>query len=506
MARRRSVSMICLILLVFVFNAFLFSAESGLSLDQFNEKADELLCPRSLRNAHWGVAVFDITNDRVIYEENLCKSFMPASNMKLFSTAVALEKFGPDFTFDTKFYIDGKIENGVLKGDLIVRGMGDPSFSYRYAKKEDPLLKMDALVEEIIEATGIKGIEGKIIGDDNFFTDDAIELTWESEDLSFWYAVECGGLNFNENVVQFRVKGRAGTIPELKVKSDIGYIKFINKATSYKEQGNSFNYSRNFLNECELFGNMRPGAVDTDRVSVNNATMYYLTAFEYALKKKGVNLEKASIKDIDALPKYAQKIDYENLQHVFTYQSEPLSEIIRMTNKVSHNLYADALLRLLGKKIKGEGSFKAGAKVVKETMQDWGIDTFGFCMQDGSGLSRRNFITPQVMMGLLNHMYESKHHEIFMASLPVSGEDGTLENRFYRTECKGRIHAKTGYINKVRALSGYAEAKDGKPYVFSIVCNNYLTSTSYINRLQDKFCDLIIKLNIEEDTKKNEGN
>ncbi len=476
--------------------SFLFYARSinFLNKSEFTEKVNKLISQRVLENAIWGIAVYDLKEKELIYSKNYYKSFMPASNMKIFTSAVALEKLGPDFCFHTDFYIDGKIENGILKGNLIVRGTGDPTISFRYAPNENVMKLMDGIVKSFLKKSKIKKIEGLVIGDDNFFSEKRISGTWENSDLPYWYAAETDGLNFNENVVRMYLKGVHKRKPILKVDPDIGYLSFVNKITCLKEKNSFWDYTRDLNNVVVLFGNIKPGENKKDRVSVHNPTKFFLKALEVSLKNNGVDISRTRFFDIDELPKTLQKIHYENLPLVYSYKSPPLSDIMIILNKKSHNLYADILLKTLGKIYEGEGSFKKGFKVVRQTLLEWGAYPLGFYMEDGSGLSRRDFITPETMIVVLKHMYESDNRDVFIKTLPISGVDGTLKRRFKNRISNKRIFAKTGYINKVRSLSGYAKAYNGKIYAFCIICNNYFTSTKFINNIIDTICDYIVLL------------
>lgn len=488
----KRIPFICVFTII-VFSAISLSAGSRfISAAGIGAKISHVVDQPSLENARWGIAVYDLNERKMVYSRNLERSFMPASNMKLFTTAVALEKLGADYRYPTRFYVKGFVKDHVLYGDLVVRGSGDPSLAFRYSDDKEGFSLMQGIAREIHEA-GIHKIKGRIVGDDNYFSEELFDATWEVSDLPYWYAAESDGLNYNENVVHFSLAGKK-PLPELMAKSDLNYMTFVNHLRSRRERRTLFDYSRDLNNVVTVFGNVRPGSKRADRVSVHNPTLFFLTALHKALESEKVDVSLSSVVDIDDLSGEKSELDYENLKMIYCYYSPELSELVTTVNKISHNLYADCMLRTLGKECGSEGSFAAGGKVVADTLLEWGIDPYGFAMRDGSGLSRRNLVTPQAVIGLLLHMQESKNAELYFNSLPISHVDGTLERRFANTSCKDKIHAKTGYINKVRALSGYAEGLNGKRYAFSIICNNYLTSTAFINGLQDKLCDLIVRL------------
>ena len=260
--------------------------DTALSVEAFSEKASALLHPSTLENANWAVLVYNLDSREVVYEENSDKSVMPASNMKIFTTAVALEKLGPDFRFKTNFYIRGNIENGVLNGDLIIEGTGDPCISNRYSPKGSSMEKMRMICREIISKVPIKAIEGKVIADDGTFTDERIDGTWEVSDVPYWYAAETDGLNFNENVAMLHLTGVEGAKPVVKVEPDLGFSALLTLQLLSTER-ERFDYSRNHLNEFHIKGNMPPGKKGSDRVACMIQQVIFLLQFKSALQSTG---------------------------------------------------------------------------------------------------------------------------------------------------------------------------------------------------------------------------
>lgn len=443
-----------------------------------------LLYPEELTNAFWGAALFDLEEDVLLFSENYNKSIIPASNQKLLITAVALDRLGADFNYQTCIYFDAAaIEQEVLIGDIYIRGMGDPSFAGRFYDDKSSLDLMENLVENIFIHNNIRGLDGQIVADVSFFSDRGVERTWENEDLSYWYAAASDALNFNENIITYEISASDEGDLELSMEPDTDYLSFDLQVTTNRENRTTVSYYRDDNKVVHVTGNVRPGESISRRVNVAEPADYFLYVFKSVAENKGVDLSRASFVIDDS-----SEIDYDGLSLVYSHLSSPMKEIIDLINKASHNLYADAVLKTLGQMEKSDGSFSAGGRVISEVFEEWGIESLGMYVQDGSGLSRRNLVTPQLLIELMIYMHGSPYFEDWLTSLPRAGRDGTLRQRFRDRDIQGNVYAKTGFINKVRALSGYIIIDEQPRYAFVLICNNYLTTTGFINQIQEKFC------------------
>jgi len=454
-------------------------------------------------NAFWGVRV-ERLNGEVLFDRNGDKEFIPASNMKLYTTATALDLLGPDFTYETRLDAVGTIADGRLDGALVMVGSGDPSFgSWHLPDGSDSRTVLRLWVEKV-KAAGIREIAGDIIGDGRYFTDDYYSSTWEYGDLPFWYATGSSGLAIEENCFRFTTApGTAEGAPALlTLLPDTTYVTPENemKTGAAGARTNADIVWRNPESNVVRF----EGTIAVDRQpfeqrgSIWDGAHYAAHLFKETLEREGVRVdgEARNIRSLAATD--LQRIDTADddvRKTLATYASPPLGELIAIVNKPSHNFFADQLLRTLGKIKKGEGSFRAGAEVVEEWLASIGApapDTLK--MSDGSGLARRNVVQPRQTCALLRHIAsQDRLRQVFYDSLPIAGVDGTIRRRMTAPPVKGNVHAKTGFITRARALSGYVTDADGEMLVFSMMANQFTVPVSEANGLQDKACEMLAR-------------
>ncbi len=459
-------------------------------LEQLKTELDQTFDEPAFSNAYWGVVVQSLKNGEILYSRNPHKNFIPASNMKLFTTAAALVKLGPEFRYCTKFYADSAIdENGMINGNLIIVGAGDPTITGRYYNGE--ISRPLEFWADSLKARHITAIMGDLIGDDNYFEEEIMGEGWAWDYQSDWYAAQISALSFNDNCINiyFAAGDSIGGPAKYQLMPETDYAEIINKVSTVRDgldKEISFK-RRHGTNHVEIDGAISSSSSpQRDWFSVENPTLFTATVFKQTLEKKGIQVF-GSPQDIDDLDGYSYRTDPANL--IFNYQSPPLWEIVDSVNKVSQNLYAELLLRTLGAHFRDIGSAQQGIEVVKEFLQEIGIDTDQFLMVDGSGLSRLNMITPTHVVKLLRYMRKHTYGNYFYKSLPIAGGDGTLKNRMQQTAAEGNVRAKTGYVGYVRALSGYVTTADSEELAFSIIANNYSVPTSMANLIQDQVCE-----------------
>lgn len=462
-------------------------------------------------NARWGLIVQDLETSEILYDRDGEKSFMPASNMKLFTTAAALATLGKDYRFETKIYADGITDTaGILHGNIYIVGSGDPSISGRYLE-DKPTTAILAEWADAIKALGIKKITGDIIGDDDIFDDRHVAGSWQLDYLAEWYAAENSGLAINDNCWDAVLQPARG----IALRSDtsqtlapdvwnqdpldtkyytisVDDIKAVpdndSTTTSGEEDDDSVSIER--LPESNMV--CLDGTLEEDSEpvhewgSIHNGTLFTATLLKEELGRAGVWVA-GNPRDIDDMDRPAAtqlKSNPGKLAH--THVSPPLSKILAIVNKPSQNFYADMLLKVAGAKALGLGSWTNGEKVVKDLLTIAGADTKSFNMADGSGLSRRNQIEPRQALALLVYMYGHPDFAVYEASLPIMGVDGTLKSRMTGTPAEGNVKAKTGTIGGARALSGYLTANNGHRLAFSMIANNYYTPTSAATEAQNQ--------------------
>ncbi len=458
-------------------------------LGQLQSEINAVLADPAFANAYWGVEIQSLKNGQYFYRRNVHKSFRPASNLKLLTTGTALVKLGTDFTYTTCLYRKGSISNGTLQGDLIIRGSGDPTITGRF--HDGNMLAVFQDWADSLKAHGIRRIEGRIVGDDNAFADEIMGEGWAWDYQSDWYAAQISALSFNDNCVDILfTPGKAvGDTVRFRLEPPTHYVRVINEVVTvpkHRAKGVFYHRERG-ENIVHVTGSIEIGSPEKrDWFSVENPTWYTATVFREVLVSRGITVGGPAV-DIDSLKNFGYT--QSDSLCVARYRSPDLAQIVRAVNKVSQNLYAELLLRTLGKVYRNDGSARGGIAVVKHFLAGIGIDTARVAMFDGSGLSHLDMVTPDEMVTLLRYLYRSPVSNEFLDSLPIAGVDGSLKNRMKGTAAEANVRAKTGYISNTRSLSGFVTTQDGELLVFSILTNNYLVPTSRANSIQDWICE-----------------
>ena len=439
-------------------------------------------------NAYWGVVIQSLETGEYLYRRNENKSFMPASNMKIFTTATTLCMLGSNYKYSTRLLTNGIIENKVLKGDLIIKGSGDPTFPKKY--RNDSLHTLFASWIDSLKSAGVSEVQGDIIGDDNCFDDQGMGVGWSWDDETYWFSAPTSGLSYNDNCVDLAVSPGEyiGSTAQIKLNPNTNYVSLKNNIRTVPPDtsANLDYFRKSGTNVINAFGVIPlNGTSRVESLSIDNPTLYTVTVFKEMMEAAGIKITGSAVDIDDVKPKKDFTTIYQTLN---TTTSMPMSEIIKMVNKKSQNLYAEQLLKTLGKELGGTGSVNRAIEIEKKFLSGIGIDPDKMMIVDGSGLSRLDLVSPMQITTLLAYMYRHKYWKEFYNSLPIAGVDGTLENRMKNSRATNNVHAKTGYINYVRGLSGYVSSKDGEMFVFSMLANHYTVPTSLVNNIQDLVC------------------
>lgn len=443
---------------------------------------DQALADPALVHGLQGVVVKSLKDGRTIYKKNDDLVFVPASNFKLLVSAASLDRLGPDYRFRTELCTSGeRTPEGVLKGDVILVGRGNPIF------KPDELQLMASKLKD----AGIRTIEGNIVGDDTWF--DAVRLGWgwNWDDEPYYYSAQLSALCLNKNVVDVYVRPgvREGAKPTVRVAPATSYMTVQNDAVTTKA-GTDKTISVDRLrgrNVIRVTGNIPLGHKSDgseEAVTVEEPGLFAVTILKEMLQRDGIEVKGNAVRG--RKPQNAELVAY--------HQSVAMREMLSLLNKPSDNLIAETLLKTLGAELKGRGSSSRGADVEMEFLKEAGLDMTAISIVDGSGLARMNYISPHNVVTLLTHMYRHKNSKIYIDSLPVAGVDGTLRNRMKGTAAAGNCRAKTGYISRVRSLSGYVTTKAGEPLAFSILMNHHLCSSAEVNVIQDKIVTALAEM------------
>jgi D-alanyl-D-alanine carboxypeptidase/D-alanyl-D-alanine-endopeptidase (penicillin-binding protein 4) len=435
-----------------------------------------------LVDAQLGVEVFSADRDEVLFASNSQKLLVPASNNKILTAAAALISLGPDYRFKTHVLADGLVSDGVLKGDLIVVGFGDPSSSSRIPPK-DPFRAFRDWAAKL-KQSGIMAIAGSLIGDGGAFEETERGHGWAWDDLPEGYAAPISALQFNENLLELEIKPgmKAGSPAFLRASPLPDYLNLDSRVMTEQEDiAAKIGFERGRNDEAVVVRGVLPfrSGTLTRTVSVEFPTLYYLSALKYILAQEGIDVSNCEIR---------QRRNYRPASSslLWTYASAPLSELLVPMMKMSLNLSAESFTRVLGLEMRGEGTFSKGKEVVEEALAGMGLNKEAYAYADGSGLSRLNLVSADALVHILRFMNKHPYFPAFYSALPIAGIDGTLESKMRRTRAANNVHAKTGSFANVAALSGYVQTADKEMLIFSILANNFIGSRDAVDRVQGK--------------------
>jgi D-alanyl-D-alanine carboxypeptidase/D-alanyl-D-alanine-endopeptidase (penicillin-binding protein 4) len=422
------------------------------------------------QEAFWSVTVRD-DSGKILESINPEKVIIPASNQKLLTTAAILDHFGADYRFETSIYGEGYLAESTWKGNIIIKGSGDPSISGDLYDG-DRYHVFEKFTDQLKEK-GINKIDGFLLADQSYFDDQLYPKGWDWYDFSFYYGVQISPLSFNNNAVDLEVfaDGEIGDTPRITWFPDsTDYVDFENKqvithrGTEYDEY-----YRRELGDNNIVLGSRLPqGYYEDESLSIDNPLMFFLDSFKDYLKKNGIQFDGGIIV-------YGQAFEYDTTQVLATHQSKPMAELIKWTNKESDNFYTEMLLKALSADAGIQaGSFEHGIEQVRTFIADLGIDTTYVQMNDGSGMAGGNFNKTSILSELLVKMKNHPEFDAYFESMSVAGIDGTLSHRMKGTPLYNNFKGKSGFVTGVRTLSGYFDAQSGKRLVVSLAANNYI--------------------------------
>ena len=443
-------------------------------------------------DAFWGAEIVHLATGETLFARHADKRFIPASNMKLVTTAAALDALGPDFRYTTRLYADGERRGSTLPGALVVRGAGDPTFGGRYA--DGDITRTFRAWADSLHAAGIRRVTGPIIGDDDVFDDVRLGRGWSWDDLVWGYAAETSGLQFNEGTIELDVTPTApGRPARIAVAPAVGDFVTVRNESLTTEGGRiDEGYARNLgANDFTVTTTVPMGRTEEEAVSIVNPTLYFVTALAHALRARGI--ETGGAVDGDD---WDGTLRYDAMTRVALHRSPPLADIVEETNTESNNLYAEHLLRTLGVERSGgePGRTQAGGAAAAFFLGRVGARPGSSSIIDGSGLSGMNRLTPNAIVTVLRAMEAHPGRGVwdaFYGSLAVGGVSGTLERRYAVGDARGNVRAKTGFITGARTLSGYVTSAAGDRIAFSLMCNSYSVPTSEVNQAQDRIVEML---------------
>jgi D-alanyl-D-alanine carboxypeptidase/D-alanyl-D-alanine-endopeptidase (penicillin-binding protein 4) len=464
---------------------------SPAQVDRLGAELRSILGGARWSSAKWGALVVSLDRGDTLFAVNADSALAPASNLKLLTTAAALEELGPGYRFRTYLLTDGSVRNGVLEGNLVLYGTGDPGISDRFYPSKNTVFH--SLVDQLA-AAGIRSVLGDLVADASFLTGPLRPEGWDPDDLNDHFAAPISALSFNENVVSLRIEAapQTGSSPVVHSLPDHAELDVVNEATTVAGRGRVTISREDPLDPILVQGRIARGARDVWRqLTVPDPARFTLAVFASVLEDRGIRISGrrrlvSNPGGSVASPRVTAPVasPRPRTRILATHVSPPLRDYLAVVNKRSNNLFAELLFRAVGRHAEGAASPQAAERTVRRTLAGMGVDTAGIVLMDGSGLSGGNRVPAKVLVGLLSQMSKSELWGDLWASLPEAGNRRELP-RMYRTPAAGNLRAKTGTIEGVSALSGVVQSMDGERLAFSIMVNES-PSQNGAKRIEDE--------------------
>ena len=441
--------------------------------------------------ARWGISVISMSDGSKVYERDGDKLFTPASNMKIYTTGVALDLLGVDYRWRTSVYANSQPDaSGRVNGDLILYGRGAPDL---VANSKDEDRGSLAKLADDLYARGVRRVSGNVIGDESYFRGNPLGDGWQWTDLQWYFGAEASALSINGNEVDlnFVPAGKAGesTVRTSDTESYVTVQNRMSAAADSSVQPTIGVYRGLSDNNIEVWGEFAPGSKGFGaRLSVHDPALWAAKLFGRALKTRGIQVDGQMLSRDSRVPQ-SQRFDPSHSVELAFVQSQPMSEIAKKTNKESNNLFAELILRTLGRE-RGEmspspkgmgrerGDDESGLAVIRLWLERSGISTTQLALHDGSGLSRLDLVKPETSARFLLSLSKTNVGPVFRDSLPLAGRDGTLAGRL--KTLADHVSAKTGSLTYDNSLSGYLTTSKGQLFAFSIMCNDQTDSVNSI--------------------------
>jgi serine-type D-Ala-D-Ala carboxypeptidase/endopeptidase (penicillin-binding protein 4) len=466
---------------------------------EFASRAESLIGVSPVNRGEWGLLVVDSVTGETLYERNADSYFVPASNMKLLTTALALDKLGPDFRFRTTLETNGTLSSdGLLTGDLILVGRGDPNLSNRkfpFDQTEEfdgPPEKALADLADALVKRGVKEISGDIVGDDSYFPRERYPDGWEIDDMVWEYGAAVSAIVVNDNTVTLLLTSgeKAGDPATLLIDPTIAEFHVINQVvTSAPREKADLRLTREPGSETVVLTGTFPAKATPRKLvlAIQEPAQFAATLLGRCLEERGVKTH-GKVRAIHE-PDPAEATRAVLAEHF----SIPLSDSVKLVNKISQNLHTEVLLRTAARQDGRWATPEDLAKYPADFYAKVGIAPDDVVQTDGSGLSRHDLVTPRAFVALLQYAQKQPWFSAYFASLPVAGADGTLNERLKNEKVAGRIHAKTGSVTHVRSLSGYADTPGGRRLTFSFLSNNQAGKNREVHDALDGLCLAMIE-------------
>ncbi|MGH7553695.1 MAG: D-alanyl-D-alanine carboxypeptidase/D-alanyl-D-alanine endopeptidase [Longimicrobiales bacterium] len=429
-------------------------------------RIDAIIAKEPFRRAQWGIAVLDVRTGDLLYARNADEPMIPASTLKLVIAAAAASTLDPTFRYTTTLLATGPVQGGELRGDLIIRGTGDPTISGRY--HEDRMTAVLEALADSLSARGVRKISGRIVVDQSHWDQEYVHEDWEAYDALWWYAAPVAPLGFNDNSIDFRVEpGRAGQPARITWQPQTRYFVFRNTTrTVAAGTPKTLDFKRGEGTDTIVaYGEIPVNAEPrTEYFAVTDPGRYTATVFGEVLEARGIEVANDDVEITRTADSGATTLTL--------YRSPPLDSIIAPILQRSQNWFAEQLLKTVAREKAGEGTWDAGLAIERKFLIDViGFSESDFVLRDASGLSTQNRITPAGLAKLVRYIHNTPALAMVRDALPVSGaETGSLRTRL--ADLRGRVHAKTGSVRDVASLAGFVSNANGRDLAFVIIAND----------------------------------
>jgi D-alanyl-D-alanine carboxypeptidase/D-alanyl-D-alanine-endopeptidase (penicillin-binding protein 4) len=459
------------------------STNAPQSVEELQQRCARIVNDPRYDGGEWGVKIVSLDSGQTLFEHDAGRLFSPASNSKLYTMAMVLDRLGPDYRIKTSLYAHAKPdEHGVIQGDLIVYGRGDPTINEKL-HSNDIYKALEPLVAVLTNA-GVKEISGDLIGDDSYFNSPPFGSSWDWGDFQEYYGAEISALTINDNTLQLMLKPgeKVGDSAKLSFDPETSYVTVSNRTHTIANGGRRRieQYRPVGENVVYLYGEVPlgdPGS--SEDVTMHNPAGLFIELFRNALTKHGIkvsgNLRTINWQDREVAPFKANE-----WVELGAMESLPVRDIIREVQKPSQNLYTDLMLQHVGAGTMNirqmrplETAEDAGLRELNKFLATAGVKRDETIFDEGSGLSRNNLTTPNATVALLKFMRHHKDAEIYINALPIAGVDGTLRRRMKGTPAANNLRGKTGTLRWAHSLSGYVTTAAGEHLVFSIMLNRF---------------------------------
>jgi D-alanyl-D-alanine carboxypeptidase/D-alanyl-D-alanine-endopeptidase (penicillin-binding protein 4) len=467
--------------------AFLMFTVTGASLSGQQNALNVMLADTTLTGTSYSICFADALTGEIIFGFDANRNLASASVMKLYPTSVSLSLLGSDYRFATEIYMSGRFNKrrGVLDGDIVIRGGGDPALGSEYFK--DQYGDVAATWISALSAAGLRHVKGRVAAAESIYDLNPAPGGWSWGYLGNYYGAGVYDINFNDNEYGIFITGFAEGSPAVidSVEEYGKDIHITNYLTSSGKSDNGDVYSAPYSDYAWISGTVPVDSSFRLRASMPDPPFTLVRYLDKAMRSAGIK--------IDARPSELRvKPAGESMNLIYTTYSPTLGEIIKVTNHESVNLYAEQLRKHLGYAIGGEGSFSAGSSVIRSFLDSIGCEPYEAVMLDGSGLSPNNNISALMTVRLLVHMYNGKDSAVFVSSLPEAGVSGTMKNYFRSELFKGRVIAKTGSIGSVRSFAGFVTTASGKKLAFTMIANGFAVPWRKVTNGMEKIMEEVI--------------